>query len=157
MNYSINEDLFSLDKVWDKLSNAQYHAMIITLNQIVHWTQQKGYCDFSVNATTKKYKMHKREINGCLDRLIELELIKRTRQYQRMGNIPARYVADQSLYKRLAQGSQKVGPAGPQGLASGARVNNDNNHYSGIDSKSTPHNAKNEALEDQTWLENLKV
>jgi|688.fasta_scaffold350932_3 hypothetical protein len=149
MNYSIDEDFFSIKEIWDNLTKAQFTAMLITVNQISHWTINAGFCDFSVNAVCKKYHMNKREVNGSLQRLIELDLIKCIRQYQREGNQPARYITT----KRFGQVSKKVRPAGSKGWASRARVNNDNNHYSGIDLESTPHNAKNENLEDLALLE----
>lgn len=103
MNYNVDEKLFAITEIWAGLTSSQHRAMTIVLNQIVHWTRHKKYCELREGNIERLYKIPRKDIVTARKRLLELKFIKCVRQYSRLTNQPAVYSCTTGLWQITPQ------------------------------------------------------
>jgi len=123
MNYSVNHNLLK-DPYISNLNGSLQTATWLVYCCILHFTKTVGNVNFYSTAFARDYKFKPKTVKAAIDGLIEADMIKRTRLYQRKGNIPAQYIAT-----RYSPKVTKVRPQGTKGIAPGAKVNNYINNY----------------------------
>jgi len=120
MNFNVDEKLFAITSIWEDLTNSQHRAMIIVLNQIVHWSRVSKHCELREGNIERLYRIPRRDIVMVRKRLLELEYIKCHRQYCRKNSLPAIYSCTTGLWSMI----QKP-------VVSQTMDNNYNNNYRG--------------------------
>ena len=126
MNYSVDHKLLQDDYI-ETLTGSIRHISWLSLCVIVHFTKHTGSCNFYSTGMSEDFNCKPATIKKALEGLMSAGLIKRTRLYQRNGNIPAQYIALKYV-KRYSPIVKKVHPLGSQGIAPRAKVNNYNNY-----------------------------
>jgi len=129
MNYNIDEKLFAITSIWEGLSTSQHRAMVIVLNQIVHWTKVAGQCELREGNIERLYRIPRKDIVMVRKRLLELKYIKCIRQYDRNLNQPAVYSHTTGLWQIIPK--PVVNNIKP--VVSHTVDNNYNNNYKGED------------------------
>ena len=125
MNYNVDENLFSYKPIWDGLSSSQHRAMIIVLNQIVHWSRQKGMCELREGKIERLYKIPRKDIVTSRKKLLSLKLIKCIKEYDNATQQPAVYSCTTGLW----QITKKAVVNNTKAVVSGTMDNNYNNNY----------------------------
>ncbi len=125
MNFNVDETLFKHTQIWDGLTNSRHRAMIIVLNQIVHWSRVRGYCELREGNIERLYKIPRKDIVASRKRLIDLKLIKCIKEYDRASSQPAVYSCTTALW----QITPKAVVNNTKGMVPGTMDNNYNNNY----------------------------
>lgn len=123
MNYNIDHNLLK-DPYIVNLKGKLKVVTWIVYSFISHFTRFNGGVDFYTTKFADDWQTKPDMVKQAIDGLIKVGYIKRTRLYQRKGNIPARYEA-----VRYIQKGQKVYPKSSKGISKSAKVNNYNNNY----------------------------
>lgn len=123
MNWSIDHKLLK-DPYISGLKGSNQVATWIVYCFIIHFTKNTGGVDFYTTSFASDWHMKPNTIKKAIEGLLAAGYIRRTRLYQRKGNIPARYEAT-----RYSPKVKKVYPKSQKGIAPRAKVNNYNNNY----------------------------
>lgn len=124
LNYHINHDDLYLPGLEDLSTSVRYSCWLI-YSCIKHFANSKqGYYDLYQAQWAKDLHVTQKTISKSIKILIDLDLIKLIRAYQRNGNIPARYsIVNQPSTNRYSTGSTKVWHGKPKGIAPETMVN----------------------------------
>ena len=125
MNFNIDEKLFGYKNIWDGLSASEHRAMTIVLNQIVHWSRQKGVCELREGKIERLYKIPRKDIVTSRNKLLALKLIKCIKEYDCTTQQPAVYSCTTGLW----QITKKAVVNNTKAIVSGTMDNNYNNNY----------------------------
>ncbi len=155
MNYNVDEKLFAITEIWEDLTSSQHRAMIIVLNQIVHWTRHKKHCELREGNIERLYKIPRKDIVVARKRLLQLKYIKCLRLYSKETNQPAVYSCTTGLWQMITQ--PVVNNTKP--VVSHTMDNNINNIIGGKGANTPSPNNNNETLttpSDTIVWKNLK-
>ena len=122
MNYNIDHNLLK-DPYISELNGKLKVVTWVVYSFILHFTKHLGYVDFYTTSFANDWQTKPDMVKQAIEGLIKVGYIKRTRLYQKKGNIPARYEA-----KRYSQKGTKVYPKSSQGISKSAKVKELNNN-----------------------------
>lgn len=92
MNYSLNH-YYLQEPIFDDLKGSKRTTTLIVLSAIRHFTQHIGFMDLYGRQFAEDIGVHRSTLTNVLKLLVEKKYIKVIRAYQRVGNIPNRYVS----------------------------------------------------------------
>ena len=138
MNYSLDHDILK-DEIFTELKGSEKTTAWIVLCAIKHFTKHNGYMDLYTSQYSNDLGVSKNTLRNALQFLISKNYIKITKEYQRKGNIPNRYVSTKVDLQRpinIKGGSvqHQGGSVQHQGGSPGYTVNNSKRIINGDDS-----------------------
>ena len=103
MNYQVNHNWFQFELIKDLKGNPRY-ATFMVLNAIVHFTRYAGSCQVHVRSFSKDLGIHNRYITEAIQLLLDNDMIRMIKPYDRKSNSAAVYASDTACSKN----AQKV-------------------------------------------------
>lgn len=148
LNYSVNHNSYKLKGVED-LKAPTKMAAVLMYSCILHFSRSKaGHYDLYQRQWASDLGVSEDTIRKALQALQKNDHIIKLRDFQRKGNLPARYTTR----------SPKVYHQGPKGIPPGTTVNNYiNNYKQKNDGFNKPHSSLNEGKKKLSQIEEYEL